>query len=100
MRPRMRGDFLGSSCRDYRSTTITAFETEIDDPVRGFYNVEIVFDDDNCIAVIAQSMQHAQKLLDIVKMQTGRGLVENVKGLPGVALGKLTSELDPLRLAA
>jgi len=38
----------------------TAFRAEIDDPVGGLDDVEVVLDDDDGVAVIAQPVQHRQ----------------------------------------
>ena len=44
--------------------------------------------------------EHAEQLPDVVEVQAGRRLVEQVERPPGRALGQLLRELDPLRLAA
>ena len=59
-----------------------------------------MLDNHHRVAVVAQAMQHAQKLLDVMEVQTGSGFVENVEGFPRVALGELPRELYALRLAA
>ena len=59
-----------------------------------------MFDDDHRIAVVAQPVQHLKQLGDVVEVQPGGGLVENVQRLAGVALGQLPGQLHPLRLAA
>ena len=76
-----------------------ALRPEIDHPVGGLYHVEVVLDDDDRVAVIAQSMEHAQQEVYVVKVQTGRRLVEDVERASGVALRKLERKLDALRFA-
>ena len=44
--------------------------------------------------------QHAEQLADVLEVQTGRRLVEDVDGPAGGALLQLAGELDALRLAA
>ena len=51
-----------------------AFRAQVDDPVGGLDDVEVVFDNDNGVAVVAQAVQHGQQLRDIVEMQAGGGL--------------------------
>jgi hypothetical protein len=47
-----------------------------------------------------QPVQHVQQLAHVVEVQAGRGLVEQVERLAGVALGELARQLDALGLAA
>ena len=56
------------------ATADAAFRTEVDDPVSGLDDVEVVFDNDDGVAVVAQAVQHGQQLRDIVEMQAGGGL--------------------------
>ena len=44
-------------------------------------------------------MEHVQQQADILEMQPGGRLVEDVQGAAGVALGELARQLDALRLA-
>ncbi len=50
--------------------------------------MQIMFDDRDGIAVIAEAMQDLEQLLNMVKMQSGGGLVKDVKGAAGIALGE------------
>ena len=79
---------------------ISAFGAEIDDVIGRLDDVEVVLDHHHRVAVIAQPAQHAQQLGDVVEMQAGGGLVEDVDGLAGGPALQLAGELDPLRLAA
>src|SRR5690606_3586122 len=94
------GDLLWGACRNDCPAAISSFGTEIDDPVGGLDDIEIVLDDDDRVAFVAQSLQDAEQLLDIVEVKAGRWLVQNVKGAPGRALGELLRELHTLRFAA
>ena len=60
---------------DHRHRRLRA---EVDDPVRGLDNVQVVFDDDNGVAAIAQAMQYVQQMFDVEKVQPGGRLIENV----------------------
>jgi len=68
-------------------------------PVGGLDDVEVVLDDDDRVAGIAQLVQHLQQQVDVGEVQPRGRLVEDVEGAAGVALGELERELDPLRLA-
>ena len=50
-----------------------AFRAEIDNPVRGFNHVQIMFDDHNRVALIAQLMQHVEQLLDVLHQLRDQG---------------------------
>ena len=52
------------------------------------------------VAVLAQALQHREQHLDVLEVQPGGGLVEDVQGAPGVAARQLEGELHALRLAA
>src|SRR5690606_19066265 len=82
------------------AAAVAALGAEIDDPVGGLDDVEIVLDHHHRVAGVAQPVQDPQQLLDVVEVQAGGGLVEDVEGPAGVALGELAGELYPLRLAA
>ena len=76
------------------------FGSEVDDPIGGFDDVEVVLDNHHRVALVAQSVEHVQELRDVVEVQSGGGFVEDVERLAGTSLGEFTGQLDPLRLAA
>jgi hypothetical protein len=51
---------------------IAAFGAEIDDPVGGLDDFEIVLDDEHRVAGLDQRVQYVEELADIVEMQPGR----------------------------
>ncbi|MNJ81959.1 hypothetical protein D3C77_810540 [compost metagenome] len=57
-----------------------------------------MLDHDDRVAVVAQSMQYIEQLLDVREVQTGGWLVEDVQGLAGIALGQLAGQFHPLGL--
>jgi hypothetical protein len=82
------------------AAAVAALRAEVDEPVGGLDHVEVVLDDDDGVAVVAQALQHREQHLDVVEVQAGGRLVEDVERAPGVALGQLQRQLDALRLAA
>ena len=52
------------------------------------------------LPLLDQLVQHFEQLGDVVEMQAGGRLVENVERAAGGALRQLLGELDALRLAA
>ena len=72
------GDILRGA-GDYDLTPAdAAFLAQVDDPVGGLDDVEVVFDDDDGVAMIAQAVQHGQQLCDIVEMQAGGGFIQYI----------------------
>src|SRR5579872_6435420 len=68
------------------AAAVAAFGTEIDHPVRGLDDLEIVLDDNNRIPLRHQLVQHFEQLLHIVEVQPCRGLIKNVERASGRAL--------------
>ena len=80
----------------YESTTaIAALGAEIHDPVGGLDHVQVVFDDHHRVATIPQSVQHSQELLDIAKMQSRGGFVEDVQSSARIALRQFRERASP-----
>ena len=92
--------FLRRSRGDDFAAAGAAFGAEVDDPVGGLHDVQIVFDHHHRVALVAQPMQHVEQLGDVVEVQASGGFVEDVEGLAGAALGEFAGELHALRLAA
>ncbi len=82
------------------AAAVTAFGAEVDHPVGGLDDFEIVLDHHNRVALVDQFVQHLQELRHVVEMQAGGRLVQDVERAAGGALGELLGELDALRLAA
>ena len=73
---------------------------KVDDPVGRLDHVEIVFDDDHCVAEIDQAVQHFQQLVNVVEVQAGRRFVENVERAAGAGPGEFGGKFHAVRLAA
>ena len=61
------GNVLGSAGDDDPASAITAFGPQVHDPIGCLDDVQIVLDNHHRVAVVAQPVQHAQKLLDVVE---------------------------------
>ena len=70
--------FFRRSFKQNQSTAFTAFRPHIDNPVGIFDDVEVVFNDDHCVAVIDQPFDNPIKIVDVRHMQAGCWLVHNV----------------------
>src|SRR5690606_39751666 len=83
------GDVFGRSGGDDGTAPMAALGPEVDDPVGGLDHVQVVLDHHHRVAVVAQPVQHGQQVLDVMEVQAGRGLVEDVQGAAGVAPAQL-----------
>ena len=52
---------------------------QVDDPVGRLDHVEVVLDDDDRVAQVDQAVEHVEQLADVVEVQAGRRLVEDVE---------------------
>ena len=111
VRIRMQLHLFRRPFSDHQAAGVAAFGPEVDQPVGGPDDVQVVFDDDDRVAVVQQLAQRPHQLGDVVEVQAGGRLVEHEQraargnGLPAGrgTLGRLrqeASELQPLRLAA
>jgi len=95
-----RGDVLRRPFGDDAAAAGTPFRTEVEHPIRGFDDIEIVFDNDDGVPGIDEAVQHAEQVFDVDEMQPGRRFVENVDRLAGGALAKLLGQLHALGFTA
>ena len=90
----MRGllvrDSLWRACCDDLPTAGASFGPQINNPVSGFDDVQIVLDDDDGVAAIPEPMQHLKELPYVVKVQTRSGLIKDIEGVASIALGQLS----------
>ena len=100
MRMRDRGDVLRRALGDDLATVFATLRAKIDGPVGVAHHIDVVLDDDDSVAKIGQPMQHLEQPPNVVEMESGRGLVEQVEGAPGLALRQLAGELHTLGFAS
>ena len=90
----------GRALGDDETAAGAALGAHVDDPVGGLDHVEVVLDDDDRVAHVDQAGEHVEQLADVVEVQTGGRLVQDVDRAAGGALLQLGGELDALGLAA
>jgi uncharacterized Fe-S cluster-containing radical SAM superfamily protein len=76
-----------------------AFGAHVDQPVGGLDDVQVVLDDDDGVAGVAQLVQHLQQHAHVVEVQARGGLVQDVQRAAGVALAQFQRQLHTLRFA-
>src|SRR5258708_18598191 len=97
---RNRGDILGSPGGDDRASASPALGAEVDDPVSGLDDVEVVLDDEYRVAAPDQAMEDVEQQANVLEMQPGGRFVENVERAPSVSLRQLGRQLHALCFTA
>src|SRR5437016_2818792 len=82
---------------DNLATASAAFGAEIDHPIRGFDDVEVVFDNQEGIAGSAQLKEHFEKFGHVVEVEAGRWFIKDVESATGRFAAELGSKVEPLR---
>src|ERR1035441_3621470 len=94
------GDGFGRPLGYDLAAGITAFRPEINDPIGSLDDIQVVFDDNEGVAGSPQFEQDFEQLGDIVELEAGGGLIQNIERAPGLFATQLGAELDALGLAA
>ena len=94
------GDQLGRALRDDAAAAFAAFGAHVDDVVGVADDVEVVLDDDDGVAEVGEAVEDFEELADVVEVEAGGGLVEEIEGAAGLALAELAGELHALGFAA
>ncbi len=74
------GDFFGGADGDDLAAADAAFGAHVDDPVGGLDDVEVVLDDEERAAAVDEFAEGGEELGDVVEVEAGGGLVEDVEG--------------------
>ena len=98
--PSVAATFSGVPSATISAAPGAALGPEVDDPVGGLDDVEVVLDDDDRVAGVDEPVEHLEELLDVGEVEAGRRLVEEVERLARRAPRQLGRQLDALRLAA
>ena len=84
------GDHFWRAGADEVSAAFAAFRAEVDDPVGGLDDFKVVLDHDDGSASIDETAEGGKKLADIVKVQAGGGLIEDVEHM-ALATGRVAT---------
>ena len=97
---RVRGRYrFRRSFRDDRSPSGSPLWPEIHYPVGGLDDVEVVLDDDDCVALVDQGLKDTEEFANVFEVQAGGGFIEYVDGAARRALLQFAGELHTLRLS-
>src|SRR6185436_121275 len=91
-------DLLGRAGCDETTTFLSPFGPEIDDPVRCLDDIEIVLDHQQTMTGLNQLAEGGQQFGDVVKMQAGCRLIEDVQHAIAGMRREMRGDLDSLRL--
>ena len=94
------GDLFGRAVGDDPAAALAAFGAEVEDVVGVADDVEVVLDDDDGVAEVGEAVEDFEQLAHVVEVEAGGGLVEEVEGAAGLALGEFAGELHALGFAA
>src|SRR5580658_10818688 len=94
------GDLLGRAGGDDFAALVAAFGAEVDEPVGGFDDVEIVFNDKKRGAGLEKFAEGGEELGDVVEVEAGGGLVEDVEDALVFGARKMRGEFEALGFAA
>ena len=72
-------DRLGRARGHDLTAAITAFRADINNPVRGFHDIKVMFDHDHRIPGIDKFMKHLQELLNVLEMQARGRLIKDIE---------------------
>ena len=72
------GDLFRGSLGNHGSSPVSALGSHIDDIIRRLNNIQVVLNHHNRIAAFRQLMQNRAELGDIVEVQAGSRLVQDV----------------------
>jgi hypothetical protein len=91
---------FGGAFGDDPAAAGAAFRAEVEDPVGGLDHVEVVFDDDQGVAGVAEFEEDFEQFGDVVEVQAGGRFVEEVERAAGVFAAEFGGELEALGFAA
>src|SRR5690606_7001037 len=94
------GDLLGRAGGHDHATLLAPLGPEVDDPVRRLDDVQIVLDHQQAVPGLDLLPERGQQLRDVVEVQTGGRLVEDVQDPVAGVRRQVRGDLDALRLAA
>lgn len=72
-------NLFGGALRDNQTALVTAFWAHIDEMIAAFDDVEVVFDDKDCVALFDEALQDFEQASDVVEVETRRWLIEDVE---------------------
>src|SRR5262249_2249725 len=85
---------------DDTAASLAAFGAHVDEPVGGFDDVEVVFNDQKRRTGVLELAEGVEELGDVVEVQAGGGLVEDVENALVFGAREMRGKFEALGLAA
>ena len=85
---------------DHQTSRVSAFGAQVNQPISGLQDVQVVLDDEHRGAGLDQFPESGQQLVNIVKMETGGRLVKYEQRVLRRFVGQVGRKTHPLRLTA
>ena len=93
--------YISGCSRKYKfSSFVSSFESDIYAVIGIGDDVEIVFDDEDGIPFLDETVEDQEEFLDVREMESGGRFVEDVNGFGSRSFGEIECELDSLCLSA
>ena len=73
----MFGYELGRALGDELAAVFAGFGAEVEDPVGGFDDVEVMLDDEQGVAGVDEFLEDREQAFDVGEVEAGGGLVED-----------------------
>ena len=73
----------GGPCGDELAAVFAGFGAEVEDPVGGFDDFEVVLDDEQGVAGIDEFLEDGERSFDVGEMEAGGGFVEDEEFVAG-----------------
>ena len=101
----MFGESEWGAGEDEFASLVAGVRTEVENPVGGFNDLEVVFDDDEAVAGIDEALENLEENFYVFEMEAGGRFVENEESgfgafLLGGKFGQVADEFEPLAFAA
>ncbi len=94
------GNFLSSPACDNGTALIAAFWTEVDDMVCARDDVEVMFDDDDRVALFDKPAEKGQQPFSIFEMKSRRRFIEEKESRAGRWFQEYVDEAEALSFAS
>src|SRR5258708_6443618 len=75
------------------ATAVAPFGSHVDHPIGAAYDVKVMLDDQDAAAVLDQALEGGQQFGDVVEVQAGGRLVENVERTTASCLRKMRRQV-------
>ena len=88
------------AAHDHVAALRASFRTEVDDVVGTFYDIHVVFDDDERVAAQDEGVESRQQAFDVMEMQSRGRFVEDENGRFHLFHAEIVGQFHALVLAA